>query len=179
MLWLSGASLKIAGPQLRSLKMRAVLHTGHRPESCSRLLFLWAGCITEWIFHILNLIILLFRVWSIAHQIRSSRKRLSLNHLLISVFLVSLVRLALRLCIYASVFRILTAIISDTKWLFSEGLALLHVVIASLWQLRGPPLHTALSHDSCSIYMFTLTISICCFWNNQQQGPGEKHRELL
>lgn len=27
--------------------------------------------------------------------------------------------------------------------------------------------------------MFTLTISICCFWNNQQRGPGEKHRELL
>lgn len=23
--------------------------------------------------------------------------------------------------------------------------------------------------------MFTFTISICCFWNNQQQGPGEKH----
>lgn len=23
--------------------------------------------------------------------------------------------------------------------------------------------------------MFTLTISICCFWNNQRRGPGEKH----
>lgn len=28
------------------------------------------------------------------------------------------------------------------------------------------------SRDSCAIYMFTLTISICCFWNNQLQGPG-------
>lgn len=28
------------------------------------------------------------------------------------------------------------------------------------------------SRDSGAIYMFTFTISICCFWNNQLQGPG-------
>lgn len=65
-----------------------------------------------------------FCVWSIVHRITSALTN--------SVFLVSLVRLGLHLCIYASVCRILTAIISDTKWLFSEGLALLQVVIASL-----------------------------------------------
>lgn len=81
--------------------------------------------------------------------------------------------------VYASVCRVLTAITSDIKWLFSEGFAPFHVVIASLWWRRGPLLRAAFSHDSCNIYMFTLTISICCFWNNQQQGPGEKHGERL
>lgn len=33
--------------------------------------------------------------------------------------------------VYASVCWILTAITSDTKWLFSEGFAPFHVVIAS------------------------------------------------
>lgn len=75
--------------------------------------------------------------------------------------------------VYASVCQTLTAIASDTKWLFSEGFAPFHVLIASLWWQGGPLLRAALSHDSCNIYMFTLTISICCFWNNQQQRPGE------
>lgn len=78
--------------------------------------------------------------------------------------------------VYASVCWILTAITSDTKWLFSEGFAPFHVVIASLWWRRGPLLHAALSHDSCNIYMFTLTISICCFWNNQQPGAWREAR---
>lgn len=81
--------------------------------------------------------------------------------------------------VYASVCWILTAITSDTKRLFSEGFAPFHVVMASLRRPRGPLLCAALSHDSCNIYMFTLTISICCFWNNQQQRPGEKRGELL
>ena len=38
-------------------------------------------------------------------------------------------------------------------------------------------LHAALSHDSPNIYMFTLTISICCFWNNQRQGCKQKRGE--
>lgn len=33
------------------------------------------------------------------------------------------------------------------------------------------------------IYVFTLTVSICCFWNNQQQGPwaggaGESQQQV-
>ena len=77
--------------------------------------------------------------------------------------------------VYASVCWILTAITSDTKWLFSEGFAPFHAVIASLRWRSGPLLHAALSHDSCNIYMFTLTISICCFWNNQRRGAPERN----
>lgn len=40
---------------------------------------------------------------------------------------------------------------------------------------RGPLLRSPLSHDFCNIYMFTLTISMCCIWNNQRRRPGEKH----
>lgn len=129
-----------------------------------------------------NWVIVLF-VCSIVHQIRATKNWLSLNHshtldFSLSFMSVWLDCVCLRVCVrvYASVCWILTAITSDTKWLFSEGFAPFHVVIASLWWRRGPLLHAALSHDSCNIYMFTLTISICCFWNNQQLGAWREAR---
>lgn len=110
-----------------------------------------------------------------AHNTSSDSARIS-HMLSISAFLLcafACVCLCVCVRVYASVCQTLTAIASDTKWLFSEGFAPFHVLIASLWWQGGPLLRAALSHDSCNIYMFTLTISICCFWNNQQQRPGE------
>lgn len=43
---------------------------------------------------------------------------------------------------------------------------------SSPWLWRDKPRRSFFSCDSCAIYMFTLTISICCFWNNQLRGPG-------
>lgn len=87
--------------------------------------------------------------------------------------------MCLCVCVYASVHQIMTAIISDIKRVVFDRLcSVSHCKRSSCHGGGEPLLRAALSHDSCSIYMFTLTISICCFWNNQQQGPGrEKHRE--
>ena len=91
-----------------------------------------------------------------------------------SVFHVSVVRrrVFMLLCVGSWQLSLLTQ-----SGCFSEGFAPFHGVIASLWWRRGPLLHAALSHDSCNIYMFTLTISICCFWNNQR--PAGARREAL
>lgn len=72
--------------------------------------------------------------------------------------------------VYASVRRILTAIPSDAKALVFRGLCSVSCRNGTAGGGGGGrPL--LLGRDFCSIYMFTLTISICCFWNNQQRGP--------
>lgn len=50
---------------------------------------------------------------------------------------------------------------------FPEGF----LVFPQLSPAMAGPRRSVFSCDSCAIYMFTLTISICCFWNNQLQGP--------
>lgn len=64
---------------------------------------------------------------------------------------------------------LLTTFTPDTNGCFPEGLLVFQRLPGDGGTDLGAPFFSC---DSCAIYMFTLTISICCFWNNQLQGPG-------
>ena len=148
-------------------------HTDLQYVECSG----FVGCVAFFCWMETN-IFLLLEVCDRSEWIVSSILSVDFTHSIVheisSFFRVSVVRrrVFMLLCVGSWQLSLLTQ-----SGCFSEGFAPFHGVIASLWWRRGPLLHAALSHDSCNIYMFMLTISICCFWNNQR--PAGARREAL